>query len=218
MMNRITSIEGQKKNPQRVNIYLNGEFAFALSRLTAAWLKVGDELSPEKILELQTRETQEQAYQQAMFFLSFRPRSEAEIRQNLRKHKISEPVIEQTLERLRQARQADDAGFAQAWVENRNTFRPRSRRALASELQRKGLAQETIDSALAGVDEQSLAYEAARRKAARLQDLDHFEFRKKLGDFLARRGFAYSTLAPVVTRVWNELHNLEEQTKNEEMP
>src|SRR5512144_2074949 len=98
MMRKITAIEVQKKSPNRVNIHLDGEFAFGLARIVAAWLRVGQELSEEKIEQLQTEDAREGAFQQAMLFLSYRARSESEIRQNLRKHEFSEPVIEHTLE------------------------------------------------------------------------------------------------------------------------
>jgi regulatory protein len=216
-MARITAIEVQKKSPQRVNLYLDGEFAFGLARIVAAWLHVGQELSTEKIAELQTEDTRERAYQQAMLFLSYRARSESEIRQNLRKHKIPAQVIEDTLERLRKDQLADDGHFAQAWVENRNTFRPRSRRALSMELRQKGLDDESIQTALAGINEESLAYEAARRRATRFEELEWTDFRKKLSDFLARRGFSYSIITPIITRIWNETHAQTIHFENEDM-
>lgn len=210
-MKTITAIEVQKKNPNRVNIYLDGEFAFGLSRIVAAWLKTGQRLEDGKIAQLQADETREQAYQQAMLYLSYRARSEAEIRQNLRKHEIPEAIIEETLERLRQGRLANDDEFARAWVENRSTFRPRSRRALALELRQKGLSDDATQSALAGIDEEALAYEAACKRVARLDGLDWTQFRKKLSEFLARRGFPYTVIAPTVSRIWNETHSGQEQ-------
>ena len=156
------------------------------------------------------------AFQQAMLFLSYRARSESEIRQNLRKHEIPEPVIEQTLDRLRQDGLANDDQFARAWVENRSTFRPRSRRLMAMELRQKGLNDEAVSSAIADVDDDALAYEAAQKKVARYKDLEWNEFRKKLSDFLARRGFSYSVVAPVVTRIWNEARNDEQHYEEED--
>src|SRR5215211_4951401 len=141
-MKKITGIEVQRRTPNRVNIHLDGEFAFCLARIVAAWLRVGQELSEEKIEQLIAQDARERAYQQAMLFLSYRARSEAEIRKNLRKHEIPEAVIEQTLERLRLNGLANDSQFASAWVENRNTFRPRSRRMMAVELKQKGIAEE----------------------------------------------------------------------------
>ena len=205
-MKKITALSVQKKNPNRVNIYLDGEFAFGVARITAAWLKIGDELSDERIAKLLAEDSREWAYQQAMLFLSYRARSEKEIRQNLLKHEMSEEVIEETLERLRTAGLANDNEFAQTWVENRNTFRPRSRRALAMELRQKGLDDETVHSAVSEVDEEALAYEAAQKRLGRLKDLEWNDFRKKLSEFLARRGFPYSVIGPTVTRMWSETH------------
>ncbi|MGZ9234553.1 MAG: regulatory protein RecX [Anaerolineales bacterium] len=193
-----------------MNIHLDGEFAFGLARIVAAWLRVGQELSDEKTEQLQAEDARERAFQQAMLFLSYRARSESEIRQNLRKHEIPEQVIEQTLERLRQAGLANDPQFARTWVENRSAFRPRSRRLMAMELRQKGLAEEAVSSAIQSVDDEALAYEAAQKRVSRLKGLEWNEFRKKLSDFLARRGFTYSVIAPVVTRMWNEAHKDEQ--------
>jgi regulatory protein len=206
MMKKITAITVQKKSPSRVNIYLDGEFAFGLARITAAWLKTGDELSDEKIAKLQDEDTHEWAYQQAMLFLSYRARSEKEIRQNLLKHEIPEEVIEDTLERLRKAGLANDNDFARAWVENRSTFRPRSKKALAIELRQKGLDDEAIQASLSDVDEEALAYETGLKRATRLKSLEQNEFRKKLSEFLVRRGFSYSVVASIVSKIWNETH------------
>lgn len=216
-MTKITAIESQKRDPNRVNIHLDGEYAFSLSRIVAAWLKVGQELSEEKIASLKAEDARERALQQAMLFLSYRARSESEIRQNLRKHEIPEEIIEQTLKRLRANRLADDNQFARMWVENRNTFRPRSRRALTIELRQKGIQEDAAQSALADVDEEALAYSAGLKKARRLEVLEWNEFRKKLSEFLARRGFPYSVIAPVVSRIWNETHTEQHTFDDEEI-
>jgi regulatory protein len=213
---KITALQVQKKNPNRVNVHLDGEFAFGLARIVAAWLRLGQELSEEKIEQLVAEDARERAFQQAMLFLSYRARSESEIRKNLRKHEIPEPVIEQTLERLRQDGLANDDQFAQAWVENRTTFRPRSRRMMAMELKQKGLADEAIQSAVQNVDDEASAYEAARKRAARFKGLEWNDFRKKLSEFLARRGYSYSVIAPVVTRIWNETHADKHQFEEED--
>jgi len=217
-MKKITAIVAQKKHSNRVNIHLDGEFAFGLARITAAWLKVGQELDEKKIEQLQAEDAKERALQQALLFLSYRARSESEIRQNLHKHEIPETVIEETLERLRRDGLANDDQFASAWVENRSMFRPRSRRMMALELRQKGLADESVKSALETVDDEALAYEAALKRAPRLKGLEWSEFRKKLSEFLARRGFPYSVVAPAVSRVWNEAHAEEQHYEDEDTP
>ena len=215
-MKKITALTAQKRNPNRVNIYIDGEYAFSLARIVAAWLKTGQELDDEKINRLQSEDARERAVQQALLFLSYRSRSESEIRQNLRKHEIPDEIIEQTLQRLRQEGLANDDQFAQAWVENRSTFRPRSRRMMAMELRQKGVTDESVSTALEAVDDEELAYEAAQKKVNRLKDLEWMDFRKKLSEFLARRGFSYSVIAPIVTRIWNEVHTDEHHFEEED--
>jgi regulatory protein len=206
-MPKITAIEVQKKNPNRVSIYLDEQFAFGLSRIVAAWLNVGQELSEEKVAALQAEDAREVAIQKALRFLGYRARSMHEVRENLQKHDIPEAVIEMTLKRLQESGLLNDQEFAQAWVENRNTFRPRSRRALSLELRRKGLDEEVIEQTLAQtVDETSLAREAARKYLRKVERLEWPEFRNKLGGFLGRRGFSYVVVAPVLREMWAELH------------
>jgi len=210
-MSKITAIEPQQKNPQRVNLYLDGEFAFGLVRITAGWLKVGQELSAEKIAALQAEDENEMAYQKALHFISYRPRSSAEVHQNLTKRGIPEALVEQTVNRLQRAGLVNDQEFARAWVENRNTFQPRSKSALRMELRRKGLSDEIVQSVLdEQVDEEALAFEAARKYGRRLAGLEWPEFRQKLSGFLARRGFSYTTLSPVVSEVWKEIQTADD--------
>jgi len=216
-MKKITALVIQKHNPNRVNVYLDGEFAFGLARIVAAWLRVGLELDEEKIKQIQVEDARERAIQQALLYLSYRPRSESEIRQNLRKHEYPAEVIDQTLERLRQDGLANDNEFGRTWVENRSAFRPRSRRMMAMELRQKGLDQESVSSAIEDVDDEALAYEAAQKRAPRFKDLEWVEFRKKLSEFLARRGFSYAVIAPVVTRIWNETNTKEQPFEDEDM-
>jgi len=206
-MKKITAIEVQKKNPNRVNLYLDDQFAFGLSRIVAAWLSVGQTLSDEKIAVLQVEDASEVAMQKALRFLGYRPRSLQEVRANLEKHEIPEAVIGSTLKRLQENGLLNDQEFAQAWVENRNTFRPRSRRALSMELRRKGLDDEIVQKVLdENVNEDALALEAARKYVRKVQGLEWQDFRQKLGGFLGRRGFSYGVTAQVLREIWTELH------------
>jgi regulatory protein len=219
-MKKITAIEVQKKNPNRVNIYLDDQFAFGLSRLVAAWLSAGQTLSDEKIVALQMDDASEVAMQKALRFLGYRPRSLQEVRANLEKHEIPEVVIDSTLKRLQENGLLNDQEFAQAWVENRNTFRPRSRRTLSMELRRKGLDDEIVQKVLdENVNEDALALEAARKYVRKVQGLEWQDFRQKLGGFLGRRGFSYGVTAQALREIWAELHPGGNQTylDNEEI-
>jgi len=206
MEGRVTALKVQKRNPNRVNVYLDGEYAFGLARLVAAWLTVGQELSAEQVEKLRSQDTFEAAYQSALRLLSLRPRAEAEIKQRLVRKGYDEAVIEETLNRLREKELLDDSRFAQAWVENQSTFRPRGRRLLKLELRQKGVPDTHIEEALNEVqDEAGLAYQAAERPAQRLSGLEWPEFRLKLSQFLARRGFSYDVIGEIVSRRWKEI-------------
>lgn len=204
MNRKITALRAQKRNRQRVNVYLDGEFAFGLSRIVAAWLQVGQELSEEKISVLQAEDSREVAYQRALKLLNYRIRSEAEIRKNLREHGLASQVIDEVLERLQQNGFVDDRHFAKAWIENRAEYRPRGRALLAFELRQKGVPDEVIDESLSDLDEEGGAYQAGSKYARKLRDLERPEFRRKLYGFLSRRGFSYNIIAPVVDRIWAE--------------
>jgi len=108
------------------------------------------------------------------------------------------------LERLRRSELVNDPRFAQAWVENRSEFRPRSRKALRMEMRQRGLDDAAISQALSDVNDEDLAYRAALKHSRRLRETEWPDFRRKLTDFLVRRGFDYSTVASVVKRIWDE--------------
>jgi regulatory protein len=215
MEHRITALTLQKRNRQRVNVYLDGEFAFGLAGILAAWMQVGQTLSDEKIAQLKAEDEREVAYQRAIKFMNYRPRTESEIRQNLRKHAVSENVLNDVIQRLHRAGLLDDQLFADAWVENRIDLQPRSRRALAFELKQHGVAQQVIEQSLEQVDDDQIAYRAAVRQSHKFKELDWQNFRQKMYGFLARRGFDYETSAPIVKRIWQEIHDTPNLTNEE---
>lgn len=215
MTHKITALSLQKRNRQRVNVYLDGEFAFGLARIVAAWLKVGQEISDEKINQLQIEDAREVAYQQALKFISYRPRAEAEVRQNLQKHDVSEENINHVVGRLKKSDLLNDEDFARIWVENRSEMRPRGRRALAYELRQRGVDKQTIGRALASVDEEELAYRAALKRARKLKDLEWEVFRQKMYRFLSQRGFNYEVSAHTISQVWEELSDTDNSSIEE---
>ncbi|MEA3349542.1 MAG: RecX family transcriptional regulator [Chloroflexota bacterium] len=204
MPKKITALKAQKNNVHRVSVFLDGEFAFGIYRRVAERLKVGQELNEEQIRALDETEAIEKAYHRAVNLLSYRVRSEAEVRRNLNKHNTPDYIIEEVLDRLRRNHLVNDRDFAETWIENRSAFRPRGRRALRSELRRKGVDYKIIADALQNLDEEELAYRAACKKFRRYRKLEWPEFRKKMLGCLARRGFYYAVSALAVKQVWEE--------------
>lgn len=206
MAREITAIKAQKRNRQRVNIYLDGEFAFGLSRFVAAWLTPGRKLTETEIEKLLDEDTYEVAFQKALQFIQHRPRSIEETRRRLSEKGFKDEVIDMTLEKLQEKNWLDDFDFARQWIENRNAFRPRSNRLLSYELKLKGVADETIDRALDQFsgDQDELAYQAGIKKARKCRHESEFDFLKKVGGYLGRRGFHYGIVKPTVERLWKE--------------
>lgn len=204
-MAKITALKAQKKNPNRINVYLDGTFAFGISRIVAAWLNIGQEVSAEKIAELQNQDTYEVAYQKAVNFISYRSRTAQEIRRKLKGLEYEPDVIEDVIERLIHNHFLGDAGYAQRWVENRSDLKPRSHRLMAMELRQKGIADEDIDRALATAPEdEELAYEALKRRIHRYLQMDFQTYKKKAIAYLGRKGFSYSIISPLLQQVWDE--------------
>jgi len=217
MEREITAIKAQKHNRQRVNIYLDGEFAFGLSRFVAGWLEPGRKLSEAEIKKLQEEDTYEVAFQKALQFIAHRPRSVEETRQRLSKKGFSDEVINVTVKKLLEKKWLDDLDFARQWIENRNTFRPRSDQLLRYELRLKGVSDDDIKQALEkyGGDENELAYQAGIKKAKKCRHESQFDFTKKVGGYLGRRGFHYGIVKPTVERLWKEFAEPEHEGLNE---
>lgn len=203
-MYEITAIKVQKHNHQRVNIYLNGEYAFGLARIVSAWLQVGQKISDEKITDLQAEDEIETAYQMALKLFNYRDRSEHEVRKKLVDHKIDEDTITAVIQRLHKSEIINDSRFAAQWVANRTEFRPRSQRALRYELKHKGVSEEIISNILEMVDDEKACYDAAQKQWRKYKGLEWNDFRKRMVAFLSRRGFHYRLANQITERIFKE--------------
>jgi regulatory protein len=203
----ITRLEAQKHDPERVNVYLDGKFGFGASRLliVARELAEGKELTAQQLEALKGDDELERAYNAALNYLSYRPRSRGEIESYFRRKKAEPAVAEAVVERLQVAGLVDDLEFARFWVQNRQTFRPRGVRALRVELRTKGLSDDVIHEALDELPaEEVSAYDAGIKKMRTFRDLDEREFFSRMVGFLQRRGFPYSAAASATKRLSEE--------------
>jgi len=205
----ITALVAQKRHKDRVNVFLDGEFAFGLPLDEAHQLAKGQVLSDDDIAQLRTIDEVARAFDRAVTLLARRPYSTSEIRRKLASKEIDPAIIDQALAKLERFGYVDDRAFAQYWIENRERFRPRGSRALKHELRAKGLPHNIIEEALEGVDTADSAYRAAQEHTKRLRGLTTREARAKLGAFLARRGFNYDIIRETTERILTELEEAE---------
>jgi regulatory protein len=143
----------------------------------------------------------------ALRFLAPRPRSEREVARRLGRAGFDEATIQTTLVQLRRHHLVDDAEFAQYWVAQRQTFRPRGPRLVRGELRHLGVAADLTHTALEGLSATTLddALRVASTRLRHVAGLDERAFTRKLSQFLARRGFDWDTITPVVDQLWREL-------------
>ena len=205
----ITALRVQSGGEDRVNLYLDDKFAFDLPLICAAGLQTGQELSEVEIKALENKNKEQAAYDRALNYLSFRPRSAEEVRRHLVKSGISDAVVATVVSRLRQQGAVDDVSFARFWIENRERFKPIAPRALRYELGQKGVSQDIVESLLHAIDAEASAGRAAEKMVWRYRGKSRIDFRRKLGSWLYRRGFDRGTIHSVIDQLEAELDQSE---------
>jgi regulatory protein len=201
-MAQITKIESQKKRPGRVNVYLDDEFAFGISdKLVLDYdLYKGKELNPEEIEKIKSAESISKCMEKAYHYLSFRARSEKEMRDKLLE-KFEPEIVEEAISKLKGYNYINDTEFARAWVESRGTSR--GARALSFELQKKGVEKLIIEGAVSEVSKDSeleTALELVKSKS-KYKGLTKDEAYQKVGGYLSRRGFGYDIIKKVIAEI-----------------
>ena len=218
----ITDMRQGVKNPERVNVYVNGTYELSLdvAQVVDYKLKVGMTISAERLEELRKASDFGKLYQRTLEWVLLRPRSVRETRDYLlRKLKMpssgrssrpslrgsslrprsdcgcpSEDIFElsdQVLERLISRGYLDDRRFAEWWVENRFVKKGVSRKRLAMELMKKGVAREIIDEVLDGRNDEEELRKMIARKRSKYDD-------EKLIAYLCRQGFSYDLVRKMI--------------------
>ena len=206
-MSKITAIRTGGRAGKRANMFLDGQFAFSLEAKAVAQegLEIGQELSANQIEALARSGRFDRCLNAANRYLSYRPRSESELRERLHQRGFDGDSVEAVITKLKEQGLVDDTAFAQFWKESRESFSPRSQWLTKLELRQKGVAANIIDQVVNGANDDDSAYRAALGKAHRLPLSDYQSFRRRLGEYLKRRGFGYEVINHTVRRMWQEL-------------
>lgn len=205
-MTKITALRFGKGRSKKVSISLDGRHAFNLEVDVAIKerLKVGQEISTAQVAALKKAGYQQRCYDAAVRLLGYRPRSEHEMKQRLNQHGFDSDTIGEVLARLKEKGLLDDGNFATFWRDNRQSFSPRSQWMIRMELRQKGISKDIINRVVNSIDETDNAYRAARKKADSLKTNDYQDFRRRLGEYLKRRGFNYSVIIKTIEHLWQE--------------
>jgi regulatory protein len=191
----VTKIEVQKRNRKRRSVFIDGEFAFGLDEevLYKSGLKKGESLTQQRIKEITNEEKQKEAKDVALRFLSFRRRTEKQVREKLKKKEFDEKTIEATIDKLKEFDLINDLEFATSWVKDRLALKPRGRKLLRQELWKKGIGKDIIDQVTEELcrDEDKAALELVERIEKRYRNLEPKVARRRMFNLLLRRGFSY---------------------------
>ena len=206
-MSKITALKTNKRRDKQVNMYLDGKFTVSLDTEVAVkeGLEIGQELSDDHLKYLMGNIGLTRCLNAAYRFLSYRPRSEVEMKDRLHRRGFEDSKIEIVINKLKEQNLLDDTAFARFWKENRDTFRPRSKRLTGLELKKKGVADEIIKEVTDDSNDMQSAYQAALRKSQHLANQDYEVFRRRLGDYLQQRGFGYTVINQTVKILWQEM-------------
>lgn len=145
-------------------------------------------------------------------YLSYRPRSEHEVKTYLLKKKLSPETIEQILQFLKEKKFLNDSDFVQWWIDQRTRVKPQGKRLIKLELQRKGVSEQVITTILGDTDRKIVGDEELeqliRKRMQRYTGKSSQELFQKLGQFLLRRGFTYDEIKPTLTRILQKEYNI----------
>ena len=207
---KITSISQAVRNPDRVNISIDGKYRFSLDihQLTELGLKNNQNITEEQLQDFEQESAFGKLYIRALEYTMLRPHSAREVRDYLwrktrtTKYKsrhtgeikeregVAQSVANRVFDRLVEKGYVDDNKFATFWVENRNQRKGSSLRKLRSELQSKGVDQSIINTVLDNSDRNDndeLAKVIAKKQSKYTDE-------QKLMQYLARQGFRYDDI------------------------
>lgn len=197
---RITDLKQGVRNPERVNVYVNGKFSFSLdvSQVVELGVKVGLEISVEELVALKKASELGKLYQRALEWVLLRPHSEKECRDYLRKKifekKLDNDFVDKIIEKLKAKKYIDDDKFAEWYVQNRFLKKGVSAKRLKMELMKKGISKETAHEAIVGSernDRDEILKIIAKKRTKYADD-------KKLMAYLCRQGFDYQLVRDLV--------------------
>lgn len=212
---KISSISVQAKNPDRVNISIDGKYRFSLDvyQVSELGLKIGRELLDEELAGFEQESQFGKLYSRTLEYCLVRPHSAKEIKDYLwrktraTKYKsrtgeikdrdgVSQDVADRVYQRLHDRGYVDDEKFARFWVDNRNQTKGASRKKLTMELRAKGVEISVIDQALSSTErnEQDELTKVISKKSSKYQD------ERKLIEYLMRQGFRYDDIIDALSQ------------------
>ncbi|MCR4874269.1 MAG: recombination regulator RecX [Clostridia bacterium] len=199
-MAKITKVEPQKHNPERCNLYLDGEYVCGMSMLVVVQnqLLPGKEITQEKLLDMVFESEKENAFNYAVDYICKYVPSQKQMTHKLYEKDYSKRVVDYVIEKCKSYGYIDDEKYAQSYVfQNRKL---KGKLKLKQELMLKGIDKQIIDTVLADYDEEDGCLILARKKALN-KDLDDPKVYAQLVRFLQYRGYDWEQIKKSIDKV-----------------
>lgn len=200
----VTAITQQKRDPGRYNIFLDGEYAFSLPMQDILYfkLKEGQEAAEETIDYIQSSLLYIKAQDTALHYIGYKMRTVQEIRRKLTEKEFPEDVTERVLLFLEKYGYADDREYCRKYIKETLRLKPKGSYAIKAELKQRGIAENLIAEALAEteLDEAGDALFWLRKKTKGVYPTEQKE-KKRVYDFLLRKGYSYSVIAEALRQM-----------------
>jgi regulatory protein len=194
----------QKNNPDMLRIYIDNAYAFSMPEEEYYRMNLYEraELTQEDIDTIREEINIKLAKQRGLRLLAVKDRSEHEIRERLKRLGFDMDVIEDAILQLKSMGYINDSLYAHKYVSERLKLKPKSKKALAYELQKKGIGSELIDEVISEfeLDEHSIAFRIAKKKFGKY-DVSDPKVQQKIISFLAFRGFSYEIIRTVLDQM-----------------
>ena len=196
-MPTITSIKKQKSF-NRVNVYLDGKFGFGidLDSFVKLNLRVEQELTEAEVGQVVKKAGFQKTYEKILKYSTLRPRSKKELTDWLKRKKIHRSIYTKLFNRLKRLELIDDYKFAQWWVSQRIQFRGKSTLEITQELHQKGIDRNIIKKILgeSNINEDKIIVKLINKNKWRWSKYDKDLRKKKMRDYLMRRGFKWDAV------------------------
>ncbi len=193
----VTRVVPQKRDITKCNIYIDGEYVFALPPQDMEYfgIKEGKEVAEDTVSFIKKSLIYVQAQDVALRFIGYKMRTEKEVRQKLEENEFAEEVIEEVINFLCKYKYTDDREYAKRYIKERLRLNPRSAYALRMELLQRGVSEGVCQEALA--DTEFSEIEDAVRwlgRKTRGQWPPDEKKKKQLYGFLQRKGYSYAVI------------------------
>jgi regulatory protein len=207
-MKKITKIEQQKRKKNRVSLYLNETFFCGIPKELIAKLDLfkGKEVDETEIKSLIVEKEIADAKQKVLRLLNRKMYSEKEIRDKLRKKDVEDSISKIVIRDLKEISLIDDYAYTQAFVSDVIRLKPQGSFKIAYELKQKGVRQTIINKVFHEAqiveEDASRAIKIGKQKLARMKSIkDKKTLKRRLYNFLLRRGFSYEVIRDTLDKV-----------------